>query len=385
MTSFHHRRKRPPGPQVPCIQRIGRASRRGPRRAASASTRTTRTPWDVGRVSTSPGRRRACGLSVGCRLMRTLPSATQPAQAARAFMKRAHHSHLSRRCQVRSSASGRRSRIALKAAGWRGRRTDRRARRGQAAAAAPGRPPARLGRQHGRGRGSEHLRRQPRRWAPAARPGRAARPAASPRGPTGAAPARRHGRRAAAGGEGQFGRDPLRDVEPQQHRPRLDPAHRLGKARWPGARRRQRDQARRWQRRGGVARRRRPTAAPAAPSPAASAGRGEQGEPPGPHAERLQRRPLGPPAAPRRATPRRRPPAPDAARRAAPGRLGRQARQQRRKLARDAARPKRCSRTRTRSRCGAVEVLADQHLDLRAQQAGAGPQPGDRRALPSDR
>ena len=53
------------------------ASTAGPRLAASASTRTTRTRPCTGTVSTSPDRSLACGLSVGWRLIRTRPCAHQ--------------------------------------------------------------------------------------------------------------------------------------------------------------------------------------------------------------------------------------------------------------------------------------------------------------------
>jgi hypothetical protein len=45
-------------------------------------------------------------LSVACRLIRIEPAPTNAAQSLRARMNRAHQSHLSRRCQSRSSCSG---------------------------------------------------------------------------------------------------------------------------------------------------------------------------------------------------------------------------------------------------------------------------------------
>jgi hypothetical protein len=81
------------------------ASDAGPRRAARLTTLRTRTTPCNGIVSTSPTRSFACGLPVGWRLIRIEPCPASSAQSVRARMTRAHQSHLSRRCQSRSSVS----------------------------------------------------------------------------------------------------------------------------------------------------------------------------------------------------------------------------------------------------------------------------------------
>ena len=180
----------------------------------------------------------ACGLSVGWRLIRTPPSATQPEQAARTFMNRAHHSHLSNRCHVRSSASL----IALD-----GCRSDARAANGSVH---PHRD--RLRSPDGRGWTPSGRHGPPASGAPAGRdtPGSSvtpgttrAPPSARSTGGQQLSPDRQAGgqvgrqrRRPPPRRMRKFGRDPLGDIQPQQHRPGVEPAQRRGETRaanWP--------------------------------------------------------------------------------------------------------------------------------------------------------
>ena len=243
----------------------------GPRRAASASTSITRTSSRSGSVITSPTRSRACGLSVGWRLMRSRPSATSRAQSARARMKRAHHSHLSSRCQSRSSTGvagltgGRDERGQRRERAFAVRRRNRRPR-----SATPVRRRRRCGAISGGPAGRTRLR-PTCRPATAGTRARAAPPAALPSAP-------RAGRRGRTGighrpepaAPGKFGGDMLGDVEAQQHRPRRDPAHRGREPVRPvGRRLGERDHAGRRQRRHRRRRGPAPTAPPGAPRRAA--------------------------------------------------------------------------------------------------------------------
>src|SRR3546814_4595696 len=89
--------------------------------------RNTRTPAGSGRVSSSPGRTMAWGLSTTRPLMRTRPLPDSDWASARDLQIRTIHSHLSRRRLPALSAIGPESVIdAMIARGWRGsRRCDR--------------------------------------------------------------------------------------------------------------------------------------------------------------------------------------------------------------------------------------------------------------------
>ena len=212
-----------------------RLGRRPAARGQCDSTRTTRTAPCTGTVSTSPMRSLACGLSVGCRLMRIEP----PAANARAIARCAHEPgapeplvqplpvavlgvrHDGCPLALQRRQCGEWAMRGLRVASGSDLESAAAARRrrsgsSMAGAGGPYSSAARhLGRHNPEAETAQHHRQQ----FGLQRESRCQ--------------ARRHSRGTTSRRPGQFGGDPLGDIEPQQHRPRLQPAHRIGKSGGP--------------------------------------------------------------------------------------------------------------------------------------------------------